>query len=460
MHKKHVVFIVPDGVGIKNYLYSKLLKHVNEYAKITIWSPLPKAAFNEVNELHNFSIEYKKLNLHTEPKFTRLFREAATFARLAYYTEKTSNKTIIKNWRKPKHGFKLRLLYALAERIGHWAKSDYARILKLEELSKKQWPTKILNHYIKELSLLKTDRVFITHQRVAGLMPVCLATKSLNIKSFTAIFSWDNLPKARLNVTTDYYLLWSDCMKQDMKLFYPELQPDQLKVVGTPQFEFYQQTERIEDRVKFAEKHKLEPNKKWICFSGDDEYTSPYDPMYLFDIAKEISKTELPIQLIFRRCPVDFSERYDEVLKKHNDIIVPIDPIWHTDSKAWVGYFSKLDDVDLQVNLAYHCEGVINLGSTMALDFASFNKPCLYLNYDTVKDINWSTEYIYNYHHFGSMENLEAVGWINSKAEIVEKINLLLNKKDEVGRDRKKWLKKIVLSPLENNAKIISNNLR
>ena len=146
-------------------------------------------------------------------------------------------------------------------------------------------------------------------------------------------------------------------------------------------------------------------------------------------------------------------------MEKFKDLIIPIDPIWHTDSEAWVGYFSKLEDVDLQVNLAYHCEGVINLGSTMALDFATFDKPCLYLNYDTVQDPNWSTENIYNYHHFKSMGNLEAVGWINNKAEISEKINLLLNEKDKVGKDRKKWLEKIVLTPIEDNAKNIANSL-
>lgn len=339
------------------------------------------------------------------------------------------------------------------------AKVDYSKILKLEKKSKSNWSPKIIDHYKTELKALKVDSIFITHQRVASLMPICIAAEDLNIKSTTAIYSWDNPPKARLNVQTDFYLLWSNWMKKDMAVFYPEIKPAQLKIVGTPQFEFYKQKNRITSRTQFAEKYDLNPNKKWICFSGDDVYTSPHDPNYLNDIAESISKMNEPIQLIFRRCPVDFSERYDEVLEKFKELIIPIDPIWHTDSEAWVGYFSKLEDVDLQVNLAYHCEGVINLGSTMALDFATFDKPCLYLNYDTVEDPNWSTENIYQYHHFKSMENLEAVGWINTKVEISEKINLILNEKDKVGKDRKKWLEKIILTPTEDNAKNIANSL-
>ncbi|MEN8887151.1 MAG: UDP-glycosyltransferase, partial [Winogradskyella sp.] len=261
-------------------------------------------------------------------------------------------------------------------------------------------------------------------------------------------------------VDTNYYILWSDWMRRDMDLFYPEIKQEQLKIAGTPQFEFYTQNDRIINRATFAKRYGLNPESKWLCFSGDDEYTSPYDPTYLNDIAEAISKIDEPVQLIFRRCPVDFTTRYDAVLEAYKDIIISIDPIWHTDAKAWVGYFSKLEDVDLQVNLAKHCEAVINLGSTMALDFATFNKPCLYLNYDTVKDDNWSTEFIYRFHHFKSMEGLNAVGWLNSKSEIKATILAVLEADSTVGSDRKLWLKKLVLCPLEANANLIANTLQ
>lgn len=458
--KKHVVFIVPDGVGIKNYLYSDLLKHLDAFAKVTIWSPLPESAFKEVKSLHNIEFNYKKLTLYSESIVTRLLRESASFARLNYNAKKTQNETILLNWRRPKGNFKLGLLYRFAETIGSWAKSNYNRIISLERRSKQNWSSTIIESYKTELKALKTDSIFITHQRVTGLMPICLAAKALNITSTTAIFSWDNLPKARLCVDTNYYILWSDWMKRDMDLFYPEIKQEQLKIAGTPQFEFYTQNDRITDRATFAKRYGLNPESKWLCFSGDDEYTSPYDPTYLNDIAEAITTIDQPVQLIFRRCPVDFTTRYDAILETYKDIIISIDPIWHTDAKAWVGYFSKLEDVDLQVNLAKHCDAVINLGSTMALDFATFNKPCLYLNYDTVKDDNWCTEFIYRFHHFKSMEGLNAVGWLNSKSEIKATILAVLEADSTVGSDRKLWLKKLVLCPLEANANLIANTLQ
>ncbi|MCA0131969.1 hypothetical protein [Winogradskyella alexanderae] len=458
--KSHVVIIVPDGVGIKNYLYSNLLSYLDKTSIITIWSPLDEGTFEEVKKCHpNIALQYRNLKLFKEPIKTRLYREAATYARLHFFTKKTKNKTLLLNWRKPKTNFKLRVLYAISEFIGNKAKSDYQRIKSLEKRSKLNWTTSIIDYYKSELSELKADHLFITHQRVAGLMPICIASNSMGVKSTTAIFSWDNLPKARLCVETDFYALWSDWMKKDMNLFYPEILDSQLKIVGTPQFEFYKNQKQIKTREEFAQSHGLDSNKLWICFSGDDELTSPYDPKYLQDIAETISRHFDNIQLIFRRCPVDFSDRYDKVLQDYRAVIVPIDPVWDVASKSWVGYFSKIEDISLQVNLAYHCLGVINLGSTMALDFASLDKPCFYINYDSVIDPSWSTNLIYKYHHFGTLDNLNPVGWINSKEEIKKALERLLNGIDDMSVDTKKWMERIVLFPIESNSEKLSKIL-
>ncbi len=96
----------------------------------------------------------------------------------------------------------------------------------------------------------------------------------------------------------------------------------------------------------------------------------------------------------------------------------------------------------------------------MALDFATFNKPCLYLNYDVVKDDNWSTKFIYRFHHFKSMKDLNAVGWINSESEIKDTILEVLHENTSVGKDRKLWLEKLVLCPLEGNSKKLAKLLQ
>ena len=153
---------------------------------------------------------------------TRLYREATTYARLIQNSKLKSNSTILTNWRRPNYGFKIKLLYKIAEVLGKHFSKNYRRILKFEERSRKNISQKNIQLYIDELKSLQPSNLFITHQRVPGIMPICIAAKQLNIETATAIFSWDNLPKARLAVKTDMYLVWSQWMKDEMKDYYPE----------------------------------------------------------------------------------------------------------------------------------------------------------------------------------------------------------------------------------------------
>lgn len=455
-NQKQILFLVPDGVGIKNYLYSDIIKHLKEYTEIAIWSPLPRDAFDDVKRIHNINFIYKQIQLSPENSITRLYREATTYARLIHNSKLKDNPTILTNWRRPNYSFKVKVLYKCAEVLGKFLSQKYSRILNFEKRSIGKIAQDSIKKYKKELQELKPTTIFITHQRVAGLMPICLAAKELSIKTVTVIFSWDNLPKARLAVKTDDYYVWSEWMKQEMTDYYPEIPEDNVKLVGTPQFEFYLDQNRIQTREDFAQTYGLDVNKKWICFSGDDITTSPYDQLFLRDVAEALNSHQEDLQLIFRRCPVDFSSRYSAVLDRFKGLIVPIDPIWNVQSETgWVGYFPKYDDINMQVNLSYHCSLVVNLGSTMAIDFATYNKPCLYLNYNPSNDSSWSTEIIYNFQHFRSMKGFKAVVWVNDKSELLKAVLSTLEAPNEIASDRKAWMQKIVLHPIdENSAKI------
>ena len=455
--KTPILFLIPDGVGIKNYLYSDVVKYLKAHHNITIWSPLPKSAFHNAEQLHDIKFGYKQLSLKTENIKTRLYREATTFARLIHNTKLKQNPTIMTNWRRPNYSFKIKVLYRLAELLGRYISNNYKRILRFEAKSRTNIPEMLIQNYVKDLKALQPISIFITHQRVPGLMPICIAAKRLGIKTATVIFSWDNLPKARLSVKTDTYLVWSQWMKDEMKDYYPEIPQENVILVGTPQFEFYLDSNRISDRNIFAATYNLDAEKVWICFSGDDITTSPHDDLFLNDVLEALYIMKEKVEVIFRRCPVDFSDRYDDVLKQYADFVIPIDPIWNVQSQTgWEGFFPMYDDINMQVNLASHCAMVINLGSTMAHDFTTHGKPCLYLNYNPSEQSGWSTKIIYKFQHFRSMENLDAVGWINSKTEIKDIASKVISNSKSIAKDKEKWMQKVVLHPLHLSSKNIA----
>ena len=423
MDNQKILFLIPDGVGIRNYLYSAVIDHLKN-AEIVFWSPLPDAAFAEVKHLHNRDIVVKNLKLKPENSISRLLRESATYARLRFNTKMDVNPTLMGNWEKKNKSFKLTMLYKVAEVIGTWASGDYDRILMLESKSRQLSTRQVIEKCKADLRALKPSVVFITHQRVPGLIPVCIAAKELGIKVVTAVYSWDNLPKARMAVWADQYLVWSEHMKQELHHYYPEISQEQVIVTGTPQFEFYDNPKHTIARETFFNRFHLNDAKKIICFSGNDVRSSPDDPSYLRDLAQEILDNGLDAewQILFRRCPVDFSDRFDLVISQYSDLIKVADPLWHDNKLGFSSVFPAWDDVALLASTAFYADVVLNVGSTMAFDFAMYNKPAIFINYDQQNQIlkGWSVKNAYQFQHFRSMLDKDAVLWLNGRHEIAQ----------------------------------------
>jgi hypothetical protein len=289
------------------------------------------------------------------------------------------------------------------------------------------------------------------------------AAKFLKIPTVSVIYSWDNLPKARLLVKADQYIVWSDYMKSEMGKYYPEIAQERVFNLGTPQFDFHSDPSNILDRETFALENGLDPGKNWICFSGDDEMTSPYDPLYLRDIAEATENMD-EIELIFRPVPVSSHERYQEVISKFPHIKV-ISPKWSR-SEFWSFAYPKYEDISMLSSLAFHCKAVINIGSTMALDFACFDNPGIYLNYSPEggDPEKWRPSMVYDRQHFRTMNGKDAVAWIKSKKEIKDLIQLILDDPNSVAKDRINWLNRVRLynqneSTSERIAKLITNRI-
>lgn len=460
-----ILLVVPDGVGVRNYLYSNFVDYLlKENIQIIICHKLTKGSIEEIKKNNSKLNNFVEIPNFTEGLKARVLRESLAYARLLQNKKILKNKTILNFWSPSKKGFKKKILYFFAEILGViLSKSNklikYGDQLFDKEISKLDFIAEsILEKY-------KPNIVLNLHQRAPITSPIFSRAKKKHIKTATVIYSWDNVPKARLISRYDYYFVWSELMKQELQLLYPEIISKQIIITGTPQFEFYSIDTNIENKKSFFNRYGLNPLKKTICFSGNDVTTSPHEATFLLDVCEEVSKIkeENRPQIIFRRCPVDKSTRFDKVAKKYKDMLFCIDPDWRIDKdseNSFSSIYPAYDDVKLLVSTVYYSDAIINLGSTMAHDAAVFNKPCLYLNYNPVKDVFFKVEDIYNFQHFRSLKDIEAVGWVNNKNDIKEKVILSLLKPNLVGRDRKKWLERIVLHPLENNSMNIVKALK
>jgi len=446
---KKIFILLPDGVGLRNFAFTSFVEIGEQMGwEVVFWNQTPF----DLSELG-----YNEIKLQGKPRaLTDLLKRAKINAELNHFEEKFDDK-VYQTYKFPSSikGIKSKIKNAIVTQLTKTYRGEKG-LQKLREKLKTSERKSVFYQNCKEvLEREKPDLVFCTNQRPVNAIAPLTAAQDLGIPTSTFIFSWDNLPKATMVVEPDFFFVWSDYMKEELLNYYPFIDSANVFITGSPQFEPHFNLNLRKTRAAFFEENDLDLNKEYICFSGDDKTTSPDDPHYLQDVAEAIDSLnkdrETKLGILFRRCPVDFSNRYDKVLEKYKELIVPVAPKWEQVGGNWNSILPKQEDLGLQVNTILHTKAVVNLGSSMVFDFAVFDKPCLFMNYDVErkKDINWSFEKVYNFVHFRSMPTGKEVFWINSKVEIGAKLEAALENAEKTVAAANDWFEKINLSPAE-----------
>ena len=460
MDRKKIFILLPDGIGLRNFAYSNFNTiGVEEGFEVIYWNNTPF-------DLQNLGFQEIKIQNAKPHLLTDILKNAQKQIELRLNTRKTKD-TAYETYNFP---LPHRNLKDISRIIGvktlKFLYSSEKGLQKVKSwIEKKERKTPYYRQSLETLKREKPSLVFCTNQRAVLAIAPLLAAQELGIPIASFIFSWDNLPKATMVVDTDYYFVWSEHMRRELLFYYPEIEESKVFVTGTPQFESHFDKRKIISKEVFFKQHHLDLQKKYLCYSGDDITTSPDDQHYLEDVAKavvQLNGAGNNLGIIFRRCPVDFSSRYNAVLEKYKDIIVPIAPKWEVVGNYWNAILPTAADIDLQLNTIMHTELVINLGSSMVFDYVTQNKPCLYINYDVPhKALNyWSVKKVYNYIHFRSMPSKEAVFWLNSPEEIQTKIQSALAAGHQVVSHAQKWFEIIVHHPPELASKRIWSQIK
>ncbi|AUC75826.1 CDP-glycerol glycerophosphotransferase family protein [Olleya sp. Bg11-27] len=443
--KKKVFVFFPDGVGLRNFAFTDF-KAVGEQMgfDITYWN-------NTVFSLKdNLGFKEVKIDNHQIHPLTPIYSRARKRAELNVSRDKF-NDEVYPTYKFPfsykgvKNTFKsvyTKLLIGLyssekgIEKLRH-------KIDNLERKNPKYAYCKA------QLELHKPDLIFCTTQRATQSISALLAAKDLGIPTVAFVYSWDNVPKAMQVVNTDYYCVWSDHMKREILQYYPFVKESQVFVTGTPQFEPHYETNLKQSRADFFKHYNLDVNKKYICYSGDDETTSPLDQYYLEDLANAVRRLNAKgenLGIIYRKCPVDFTDRYNAVIENNKDIIEVLNPIWKQVGSQWNQVLPAKEDFKMLYNVCEHSEFVTNVCSSTVFDFVAHDKPCIYYNYEQpqlkkgIRDIGQN----YNYVHFRSMPSPEAAVFCTDKNDLEALVKQILDGQLSNVDEGKKWYEVIV----------------
>lgn len=453
---KKVFVLIPDGVGLKNFCYSSFPTTAREAGlDLLYWNQTSKNLKEE---------GFEEIRLEGKPRaFTDLYKRAKIESELNYFKKKF-NDPVYDTYKFPASstGIKSKIKNSVVNSLVNL----YSREGGVRKLQEKMEESERKSAFYKRCkSLLEEEKpalLFCTNQRPVKAIAPVLAARDLGIPTCCFIFSWDNLPKATKVIDSDIYFVWSKLMKEELLRYYPHINPEQIKVTGSPQFEPHFNPDNIQEREKFFKKHGLDIRKQYLCFSGDDVTTSPQDQEYLEDVARAVEELNAQgenIGIIFRRAPVDLSDRYERVIKIYRDIITPLNPAWEKEGENWNEVLPTKEDQILQTNIIAHTFMVINLGSSMVFDYASYEKPCGFINYNPKGKMPKDVSVIYNYVHFRSMP-AEAVFWINNEEEIVGIIKQVLKEKSETVNRAQEWFQIINQHPVEKTTERIIKSIQ
>ncbi len=450
--KKKVFIFFPDGVGLRNFAFTDF-KSIGEnmgfditYWNNTVFSLKDNLGFNEVtienHQIHPLTPLYLRARKHIELNVS----------------EKKFNDSVYPTYKFPfnynglKNTFKTLFIRIL---IGfNNSEKGIERIRK--KINNLERSTSKYTYCKAQLQKHKPDLVFCTTQRASQSISALLAAKDLEIPIVAFVYSWDNVPKAMQVVETDYYCVWSDLMKAEVLKYYPFVKNEQVFVTGTPQFEPHFYSDLKETRDHFFKQNNLDINKKYICFSGDDETTSPLDQYYLEDLAnavRNLNDEGYNLGIIYRKCPVDFTKRYEAVIEANKDVIEVLDPIWKQVGSMWNEVLPAKEDFKMLYNVCEHSEFVTNVCSSTVFDFVAHNKSCIHFNYEQpqlkkgIRDIGQNYKYV----HFRSMPTDKAVVFCTNKTDLKDLVKQILDGKLSNVEDGLKWFE-IVAGKTPTNA--------
>ncbi|HEX5436186.1 MAG TPA: hypothetical protein VFW98_03430 [Gemmatimonadaceae bacterium] len=456
----HLMMLVPDGTGLRTFLSTRFMAAASEHA-LTIWHALPPESIAEHEaRWRDGSVQWERLPEFRDGVLPRLLRQAKVFSQL-YGAEHEGARVLLSMWRPPPRRAAA-LLEHSARALGRMCAGTRGTV-RLDALhARAVLHGGVCTPYRDFLVRQRPDVVFCTHQRAVTAVPALLAARALGIPTATFIYSWDNVPKGRMVVHADHVLVWSNHMRDELLRYYADMTPERVHVIGTPQFEPYFDQSIALPREQFLRQHGLSAERPVVCFSGDDRTTSPHDPELLADLARAMRAIPEPRrpQLLFRRCPVDQSDRYDAVLRAYPEIAVS-EPAWLRASKGeWTQVVPTSADSTLLANIVRHADAVVNVGSTMAMDFALLGKPAVYLAYNPPSATTWDVDAVYRLEHFRVVHELQPVYWARSADDVGSVVMHALDHPDEKQAARQAWLDRIVAQPFTEASERCLRTLR
>lgn len=272
-------------------------------------------------------------------------------------------------------------------------------------------------------------------------LPVSILALQRGLPTLAAIVSWDNLSyKGHLLAQYSHYVVWGDMMKEDLLRHWPGLRPEQIFVTGSPQFDFHQREDLVWGREQFFARIGGDPRRKLVTYAANVEQIFPDEPEVVAQLWEAIQQGRVidRPQLLVRLHPHDANQRFEALRARCPGLLLSRPWPYRADRFWW--FTPGVDDLALLANTLQYTDVNVNMGSSITLDSAIFDKPVVNVAFTTsTRDPRAQrVPHAHESTHYRRVVSCQSVRMAFSLNELIDGINAYLKfpELDRAGRQR------------------------
>jgi hypothetical protein len=459
----NTLVLVPDGVGIRNFVLGPFLRELAGLGDVHILHQVPDRLQKAYASQEEAGVHWHPFVPVRETPLAYTLRYSLAYAQM-YWAGTTSMQYLLRH--RPKQGsWRTRPVHRAARMIGRISASPGAIRMLDRWHSAAVGRTPEVRRYRELFDRLRPSVLFCSHQRPPVILAPVLAARQAGIPTATFIFSWDNLTsKGRIAAPFDHFLVWSDLMRKELLQFYPDVAPERVHIVGTPQFDPYADEELRWSREEFFARIGAEPTRPLVCFSGNNPANGPNDPLQVGVLMEFIRSGRIAgrPQVLLRPAPVDDGTRFEKVRRDYPELIFA-PPNWvHSRPNSWDHVLPLREDVQFLANLTYHSDLNINFGSTMTLDFAVHDRPVINAAFDVMSPPPLgmpSYDFCMQFEHYRPVVELGASRFSRTPDQFADDVNRYLAQPDLDREGRRRLVELEVSGPIGTSTRRITEAL-
>lgn len=441
---KTIFIIVTRGFIVRNILRSGVLDFLKKSDnRIVIFMASTASALPDYLRKE---FETEKVILHNihEPNNGKIYRKIySIFSRLCaslVYTETTWMYFRVGNTEKLKRA----KFYSYIEKFLFSFLSRFNFLKTLARYIEKKFFFIDSKEYKKYFDLYQPDVVFSTSIISKVDIAFLKEANRRKIKTVSMTKGWDHMAKLLFRFVPDKLIVQNNNLKEGA-IQYQQIKSEDVIVSGFPQFDWYTRKDILVSREDFFRSIGVDPKKRLIFFGSEGAW-APDDHKIAEMLIDFIEKNKLfkESHIFVRPHFSDLrSQRFDRFLGKPH---VTVDTNITRSSFCHDTWDPTVEETKKFVNSIYHCDMMITVASTLALDACCLGKPIITVGFNalfsprTGEDV---TSVLYETNHYTEVINTGGVDYVLNEEQLLNSVNNYLSHPEYKSAERQKLLEKL-----------------